>query len=61
MNLIEDAEINCPYCGKKFAIQVNTEAGPYTTTEDCAICCGPITLTIRCRPGVVEGIDVQAE
>ncbi len=60
MNLIEDIEINCPQCGESFAIEVDTEAGPYTTVEDCAVCCRPMTIAIRCCPGVVESVDVQA-
>jgi len=59
MNLIEDIEVICPYCGETFAIEADTEAGSYTTTEDCAVCCRPIALSIRCHPGEVEGIDVQ--
>ncbi len=59
MNLAEDAEINCPYCWEPFAISVDTEGGSYTTIEDCAVCCRPIAISIRCRPGEVESIDVQ--
>ncbi|MEI6337057.1 MAG: CPXCG motif-containing cysteine-rich protein [Verrucomicrobiota bacterium] len=60
MNLVEDIEINCPQCGESFAIEVDTEAGSYTTVEDCAVCCRPMTISIRCHPGEVESVDVQA-
>ena len=60
MNLIEDVEIACPQCGEPFAIQVDTEAGDYTTIEDCAVCCRPMTISIRCRPGEVIAVDVDA-
>lgn len=59
MNLIEDIEVDCPYCAQTFAIEVDTEAGSYTTTEDCAVCCRPIAIAIRCRPGEVLSVDVQ--
>lgn len=58
MNLIEDIVVSCPYCGESFAIEADTEAGSYTTTEDCAVCCRPIAFSIRCQPGVVESVDV---
>ncbi len=60
MNLIEDVEIVCPYCGQSFAIEVDTEAGSYSEVEDCAVCCRPMTLSIRCQPGRIEGIDIQS-
>ncbi len=49
MNLIEDTTIACPFCGESFAIEVDTEEGSYTTIEDCAVCCRPLALTIRCH------------
>lgn len=58
MNLSEDIEVECPHCGEVFAIEVDTARGSYTTIEDCAVCCRPMTLTIRCRPGEVESVDV---
>ena len=45
MNLIEDIEVVCPYCGSSFAIEADTEGGSYSTTEDCAVCCRPIALS----------------
>jgi transcription elongation factor Elf1 len=59
MNLVEDVEVVCPHCGSAFVIQADTEAGSYTATEDCAICCRPIVVRIRCRPGETEAVDVE--
>lgn len=59
MNLVEDVEIACPFCGESFAIEVDTEAGSYTTVEDCAVCCRPMTISVRCQPGQVENVEVE--
>lgn len=59
MNLIEDVEIACPYCGETFAIAVDTEGGSYETTEDCSVCCRPIAISISCRPGRVESVSTE--
>ncbi len=59
MNLVEDAEIECPHCGETFAIEVDTEGGSFEMTEDCAVCCRPIAVSVRCRPGRIEAIEVQ--
>ena len=57
MNVVEDAEVQCPYCGESFAISVDTAQGAHTMTEDCAVCCRPIHFAVECEPG--EVISVQ--
>jgi hypothetical protein len=56
MNLVEDVEVECPYCGEVFVISVDTTNGSYTTTEDCAVCCRPIAFDIECEPGEVLSV-----
>ncbi len=59
MNLVEDIEVTCPYCGSFFTIEADTEEGSYSTIEDCTVCCRPIAVSIRCRPGKVEGVEAE--
>jgi hypothetical protein len=56
MDLIAQTEINCPYCGQSFALEVDTSQSEQTLIEDCSVCCRPMSLTIRCEPGAI--IDV---
>ena len=37
MNLVDEYEVECPYCGEPFAISVDTTQGNYEMTEDCAV------------------------
>ena len=60
MNLIENIEVICPFCGEPFTLEADTEAGSYSTVEDCSVCCRPMSLLIRCQPGTVESVEVQA-
>ncbi len=60
MNIVDDVEIPCPHCGEVFAISVDTAGGSYETVEDCAVCCRPMTIVIRCEPGEILSVDVQA-
>jgi Cysteine-rich CPXCG len=53
MHLIAETEIICPHCGEVFPIQIDTSQPEQILIEDCAVCCRPITLTIRCRPGAI--------
>lgn len=59
MNVTEDVEVQCPYCGEIFALTVETTQGNYSTTEDCAVCCHPISLRVECKPGEVLGITAS--
>jgi len=58
MELIADTEVTCPHCGEIFPIQIDTSQPEQTLIEDCTVCCRPITLSIRCGPGVIVGLSV---
>jgi hypothetical protein len=57
MELIAPAEITCPYCAQVFALEIDTSQPEQTLIEDCTVCCRPITLTIRCQPGVIVDLS----
>ena len=59
MELIVEVQVKCPHCGESFLLPVDTSVLDQTLIEDCSVCCRPITLTIRCRPGVI--LDLQEE
>jgi cysteine-rich CPXCG protein len=56
MELIAETEIACPHCGGSFPLEIDTSQPEQSIIEDCTVCCRPITLTIRCRPGVVVNL-----
>jgi hypothetical protein len=60
MDLIVDAEITCPHCGESFPIQIDTSQREQSFIEDCTVCCGPITLTIRCQPGAIDSLAARS-
>jgi hypothetical protein len=57
MNLEEDVEVVCPYCGAIFTMFVDTSAGGYATIEDCQVCCRPIELFVGCHAGVIDQVE----
>ena len=57
MDYLVEVDVECPACGEYFPLNVDTSQGNYETTDDCAVCCRPMTVEIRCRPG--EGLSVQ--
>ena len=60
--MIEEIIVQCPACGEPVALDVDTTAGEEQSYfEDCAVCCRPMEVFVRCRPGEVLGISVSAD
>lgn len=55
----EDVEIDCPYCGAVFAVAVDPSENRCDMIEDCAVCCRPIRLRIRCEDGEIVALDAD--
>ena len=61
MDILIEAEIQCPHCGEIYASMIDTSQGPHVTTEDCPVCCRPIRLDVSCEPGEILGVDAAPE
>ncbi len=46
MNLIETYSVRCPCCWEMIELIVDCSAGSQEYTEDCEVCCRPITVSI---------------
>ncbi|MFN2542240.1 MAG: CPXCG motif-containing cysteine-rich protein [Chthoniobacterales bacterium] len=51
--MLVETEICCPHCGEVFPLQIDTSQPEQSIVEDCSVCCRPITLRVRSRPGVI--------
>ena len=60
MELLAEVDIICPHCGESFGLQIDTSEREQSMTEDCSVCCRPIDLRVRCEPGAVIGLDIDA-
>jgi hypothetical protein len=58
MDWIIEAEIVCPWCGEAFPTSIDTSQGDYTAVEDCAVCCRPMEVHVRCEPGELVALEV---
>jgi hypothetical protein len=45
--MLEEAGVECPYCGEPFTTLVDCSSGDQAYVEDCRICCRPIELRIH--------------
>ena len=57
MDILIEAEIQCPHCGEIYQTMIDSSQGRHATIEDCPVCCRPIQLTVECDPGEVFSID----
>jgi hypothetical protein len=58
MDFLASFDVQCPYCGEYFQTTVDTSQGDHSTIEDCAVCCRPAQLEIRCEPGEIIAVDI---
>ena len=61
-DVLEEVLIDCPACGEALMLEVDTTAGnEQEYVEDCAVCCCPMAVYVRCQPGQVDSVSVSAE
>lgn len=60
MNL-PSANIQCPYCGERIEVVVDTSVVRQEYIEDCSVCCQPIVIDVTTAFDAVESISVRTE
>lgn len=61
MDLLEECDISCPYCGETITVSIDCSAGSHDFIEDCAICCRPIELHAEIDAGQLLGLNVHRD
>lgn len=53
--------VECPSCGEPIALAIDTTAGDEQDyVEDCPVCCRPMDVFVRCRPGRLISVSVSS-
>ena len=60
MQFLVEIEVICPHCGEVFPLEIDTTESEQSLIEDCSVCCRPINLTIRCRPGAIDSLTARS-
>jgi len=47
-------DLECPHCGDSFDVCVDPAEGDHSVTQNCQVCCKPVTLAVE-----VDGEDVS--
>lgn len=45
--MLEEIEVECPYCGERFTALVDASEGDSEYVQDCEVCCAPILFSVR--------------
>ena len=61
MNLLQPVTLDCPYCGERFDLLIDTSQPQQDTFEDCSVCCRPIHLRVSCAPGELHEVSARRE
>jgi len=50
--------IQCPFCGQRFEMSIDTSIPVQRFTTDCEVCCRPFEVFVECEPGEVLNLQV---
>jgi hypothetical protein len=52
---------DCASCGEPMSLEVDTSIEEQSYFEDCPVCCRPLEIFVRCRPGEVLSLSATAD
>jgi len=61
MNLLETAQIICPYCGEIIECVIDCSIAEQSYIEDCQVCCRPIELMIGVDEAGMPHVEARHE
>ncbi|HXB53873.1 MAG TPA: CPXCG motif-containing cysteine-rich protein [Vicinamibacteria bacterium] len=59
--MVEETIVECPSCGEPVPLDVDTSVAEQSYYEDCPVCCRPMEVFVRSRPGQILSISVSAD
>lgn len=60
LDLIEEATVDCPYCGEMITLVLDLSVSEQDYIEDCFICCQPIRVRYSADGGLLIKISVDS-
>jgi hypothetical protein len=58
--MLESETVQCPFCGQRFDLSVDTTVASQRFTTDCEVCCRPFEVVVECEAGEVLSLHVIA-
>ncbi|MDM4770530.1 CPXCG motif-containing cysteine-rich protein [Solimonas sp. SE-A11] len=57
--MLEEAIVTCPCCWEEIVLEIDLSGGSAVYTEDCSVCCRP--MTVRVTVDEEGGFEVGVE
>lgn len=61
MDLLQEEEISCPYCGEPLDVLIDPQDVGQEYIEDCQVCCRPINFMITEDEDGEMRVEVRAD
>ncbi|MFO7705280.1 MAG: CPXCG motif-containing cysteine-rich protein [Halopseudomonas sp.] len=62
MQAIDEAFLECPYCGEPISLLLDLTGGSQSYVEDCQVCCQPIVVNLQIDADEDDyHVDLRAE
>lgn len=61
MNLQDEVEIDCPYCGERITLLIDGSAGSQEQIGDCQVCCRPVCLYVPLDEKDLPQVEVRRD
>ena len=61
IDLIQEASVNCPYCGEVISVLLDGSVEEQEYIEDCQVCCRPIILHVQASIDGTCTVEVRDE
>jgi hypothetical protein len=53
-----EESIQCPFCGQRSEVTIDTSVASQTLVTDCEVCCRPMEIRVESEPGEVITLNV---
>ena len=59
--MLQEVAIECRSCGEPCALEVETSIPEQRYFEDCPVCCRPMEVFVKSRPGEILSLSITAD
>ena len=53
--------VQCPFCGQRFELVIDTSLASQRFITDCEVCCRPFEVIAECEPGEILSLKVSGD
>ncbi|PYJ62705.1 MAG: CPXCG motif-containing cysteine-rich protein [Verrucomicrobia bacterium] len=58
---MDTGTIQCPFCGQRFELVIDTSLASQRFITDCEVCCRPFEVIAECESGEILSLEVSGD